>query len=94
VNLRKTAVIVLLLALVLVIVWGCGQKKKPDTSNAGTVGMPGSRNAGPRRWFTRSGYDSGSTWSWSSPTGNGHGHAWCWCRSTGGRALWPCSHRG
>jgi len=26
VNLRKTAVIVLLLALVLVLVWGCGQK--------------------------------------------------------------------
>jgi len=36
VNLRKTAVVVLLLALVLVIVWGCG-KKKADTSKAGTA---------------------------------------------------------
>jgi len=37
VNLRKTAVIVLLLALVLVVVWGCG-KKKADTGEAGTPG--------------------------------------------------------
>jgi len=38
VNLRKTAVVVLLLALVLVIVWGCG-KKKADTGEAGTPGV-------------------------------------------------------
>ena len=37
-NLRKTAVVVLLLALVLVIVWGCG-KKKADTGEAGTTGV-------------------------------------------------------
>ena len=37
-NLRKTAVVVLLLALVLVIVWGCG-KKKADTDEAGTPGV-------------------------------------------------------
>ena len=37
-NLRKTAVVVLLLALVLVIVWGCG-KKKADTGEAGTPGV-------------------------------------------------------
>ncbi len=35
-NLRKTAVVVLLLALVLVIVWGCGEKEKPDIGKAGT----------------------------------------------------------
>jgi len=52
VNLRKTAVIVLLLALVLVIVWGCGQKKKPDTSNAGTVGMPGPGGGSPGAGMT------------------------------------------
>ena len=37
-NLRKTAVVVLLLALVLVVVWGCG-KKKADTGEAGTTGV-------------------------------------------------------
>ncbi len=37
-NLRKTAVVVLLLALVLVVVWGCG-KKKADTGEAGTPGV-------------------------------------------------------
>lgn len=37
-NLRKTAVVVLLLALVLVVVWGCG-KKQADTGEAGTPGV-------------------------------------------------------
>ena len=46
-NLRKTAVIVLLLALVLVLVWGCGQKKKSDTSKTGTVGAAGGEGGAP-----------------------------------------------
>jgi len=35
VKISKTSVIVLLLALVLVALWGCGEKKKPDTGEAG-----------------------------------------------------------
>ncbi len=46
-NLRKTAVIVLLLALVLVIVWGCGQKKKPDTGEARTPGIAEGEGSAP-----------------------------------------------
>jgi len=46
VNLRKTAVVVLLLALVLVIVWGCG-KKKAETGEAGAPGIAEGEGAGP-----------------------------------------------
>ena len=45
-NLRKTAVVVLLLALVLVVVWGCG-KKKADTGEAGTPGVAGDEGGVP-----------------------------------------------
>lgn len=45
-NLRKTAVVVLLLALVLVIVWGCG-KKKAETGEAGAPGIAEGEGAGP-----------------------------------------------
>ena len=45
-NLRKTAVVVLLLALVLVVVWGCG-KKKADTGEAGTTGVAEGEGGGP-----------------------------------------------